>query len=367
MLTYQARKRLLIWQGAEPHFPVDGEVKFTLVPPGTFGSGDLPDSTVLEGVHVSLEQERNTGKYVRTEPQRMDPISVSFQAGNVSVQVKGNVVTVKNHFKSLSELSNLTASVHSGLPAVLALRFIDTPIVGTVTGTVGGVDFTWSYGEYVWPWQKTTKEMQEQNFLESWERLQLILPGQNARLFAALHYFHIACRLGIVGFTPWEFLGEVLLNLSKVLEALFPPDRGQKPIDAARDGLRNLEYTVDEINKWYVRVMHLRNQLDIGHASLVALDYEQIRPVHEYAANAEVRFRNMLLRVVNAIVAGKLVLKPYQHKRKKELEKTLDNVAQDFPPGGSGPTPSAGSKPPSIGVAVISLEPTQGETSESSK
>jgi hypothetical protein len=349
-----------MWRDVQPRFPVDGEVKFTLAPPGVFGSGDLTDSLVLEGVHVSLAQERNTGKYIRTVSQRMDPISVSSRVGNVSMQAKGNVVTVESHFKSLSELSNLIESVHFGLPVILALKFRDTPIISAVTGTVGGVDFTWAYAEYVWPWQVSTKETQERNFLESWERLELILPRENAQLFAALHYFHVACRLAIVGFTPWEFLGEVLLNLCKVLEALFPPTiEGQGTIDAARNGLRNLKYTDDEIEKWYARVMHLRNQLDVGHVSLVALDYEQLRPVHEYAAHAEGRFRDMLLRVVNAIVAGKLVLQPYQHKRKRDLERTLGRLAQDFPPGGSGSVPSGGSMAPSIGVAVISLKATQ--------
>lgn len=344
-----------MWQGPQPGFPAHGEVKFTLTPPGTFGSGDLSDNLMLEGVHISLAQERNTGKYIRTEPQRMDPISISAQVGNVSMRAEGNVVTVKRPFESLSELHNLIASVHFGLPVVLALKFRDTPIVTAVTGTVGGVNFTWAYGEYMWPWQQTTKEMQEQSFLESWERLELILPRQNARLFAALHYFHVACRLAIVGFTPWEFMGEVLLNLSKILEALFPPTiEGQGTIDAARVGLQNLGYTTDEIEKWYARAMHLRNQLDVGHVSLVTLDYKQLQPVHEYAAQAEIRFRDLLLRVINAIVAEKLTLQPYQHERNRDLEMLLQNFAQEFPLGG-GTNPSEGSTAQSIGVAIISV------------
>jgi hypothetical protein len=128
-------------------------------------------------------------------------------------------------------------------------------------------------------------------------------------------------------------MSEALLNLSKVLEVLFPPTaEDRQPIDSARAGLLKLRYKPEEIEKWYARAMHLRNQLDVGHVSLVTLGYKQLQPVHDYTAEAEEHFREMLLRVINAIVSGTLVLRPYRHRRRKELEDLLHEIAQDFPP-----------------------------------
>lgn len=114
-------------------------------------------------------------------------------------------------------------------------------MVTKVSGAIGGDEFIWAYSNYPWKLDVTTKQMQEQRFLESWRLLELLLPQENVPLFAALNYFHAACRLALAGVNPWEFMGEILLNFSKTLEVLFPPSRGQT-INAARTGLAKLGY-----------------------------------------------------------------------------------------------------------------------------
>ncbi len=324
-----------MWLGEpakRPRFPADGEVRFTLAPGGAFGAGPLSNRLLLEGVHVELAPELNTGKYIRIEPQYMDPISIGSQAGDASMRTEGNVVTVKRSFRTQTDLLNLIESIHFGLPVVLALKYRDAPVVANVTGTITDVDFVWAYTNYPANTSITTKELQEQDFLESWERLELILPAQNVRLFAALHYFHVSCRLAIVGFTPWEFMSEVLLNLAKVLEVLFPGPEGQS-IDSARVGLKQLGYDSAYVEKWYIPALALRNQLDVGHVSLVTLSQKQLRPVHDYTTQAEEHFRNLLVQVINAIAAGKLTLPPYQHQP-GSAEKTIRRLSQHFPSPG---------------------------------
>lgn len=332
MLTYQVRDRLLVWQchpSQRPRFPASGAVKFTMHPGGPFGAGPLSNRLLLAGVYVSLKPELNTGKYIRTQLQYMDPISVSSRTGPPSMQAEGSVITVTGSFGSQRELIDLIESIHFGLPVVLALKFQDAPVVASVTGNIADVDFVWAYTNYPVTTSVTTKQELEQDLLASWERLELIRPVQNKRLFAALHYFHVACRLAIVGFTAWEFMSEILLNLSKVLEVLFPGSEGQT-INAARTGLEALGYSSDEINKWYIPAMLLRNQLDVGHVSLVTLSQRQLRPVHDYTNQAEDRFRDLLLRVISSIADGTLALTPYQDQP-GQAERTIRRLAQYFP------------------------------------
>ena len=63
--------------------------------------------------------------------------------------------------------------------------------------------------------------------------------------------------------SPWEFMSEVLLNFAKVLEVLFPASESQT-IDAARAGLRELGFAEDEVEKWFVPALALRNHLDVA-------------------------------------------------------------------------------------------------------
>lgn len=331
MLTYQVRKRILMaTDPAKPlRFPNEGEVQFTLVPGGPFGSGELSANLLLLGVHVSLVPELNTGRYVRSAPQYMEPVSINSVTGAASMQMQGNVVSVKRLFRSEDELAALIQSIHFGLPVVLTLQFRDAPVVSMVTGNLGGAEFVWAYAEYVVPWQTTTKEIQEQHFLESWERLEMLLPNQNIRLFAALNYLHIARRLALVGITPWEFMGEALLNLSKLLQVLFPGPEGQT-IDAARDGLAKLGYTSDNINQWYIPAIALRNELDVAHVSLSTLTRQQRQVVYKYTDQAEDHFRELLLRVIDGIVAGTFILPPYTPGT-KHLE-VIRRLSSYFPP-----------------------------------
>ena len=245
------------------------------------------------------------------------------------MQADGNIVTVAGSFRSQRELLDLIESLHFGLPVVLALEFQDAPVVASVTGNIAGVEFVWAYTNYPVTTSVTTRQELEQGLLASWERLELIRPAQTKRLFAALHYFHVSCRLAIVGFTAWEFMSETLLNLSKILEVLFPGSEGQT-INAVRTGLEALGYSSDEMNKWYIPAMLLRSQLDVGHVSLVTLSQRQLRPVHDYTNQAENRFRDLLLRVISSVADGALVLTPYQDQP-GQAERTIRRLAQYFP------------------------------------
>ena len=52
---------------------------------------------------------------------------------------------------------------------------------------------------------------------------------------------------------------EMILNLSKVLEVLFPPDGAGRTLDAARRGLTALGFSRTEIEGDYIPAMALRN------------------------------------------------------------------------------------------------------------
>lgn len=236
MLIYQKRERLLMHSGAAPlQFPDQGRVDFALAPGGPFGVGALSGRLALGAIHLSLEPQPNTGRYEHATAQYMDSISVITTTDDASVRVEGNVVSVRRAFESENELLALIEAVYLALPAAMITDFVDAPGVVAVTGNIGDIEFKWAYTNYPVTLDVTSKQIQERRFYESWERLQLLLLAENRRLFAALNYFYVACRLAVVGASPWEFTAEIVMNLSKVLEVLFPASPN-KTIEAARAG-----------------------------------------------------------------------------------------------------------------------------------
>lgn len=333
MLTYQVRERALVpnRSGERLSFPNDGEVRFALMPAEPFGGAHGPSRTAVLGVKANLAWNANTDRDSVTPEKPLEPIVVESQADGIAMRVHGNELSVSSHFRSHRELVGLMVTVHFGLPLVLGLQYVDVPVVTMVTGQVGGVEFVWQYAKRAAGFTVTTKELQEEHFLRAWERLEMLLPLERRRLFAALHYLHTACRLERAGVTPWEFMAEVLLNFSKVLEVLFPA-QDEKTIESARAGLERLTYTPDEIEQWFIPAIALRNHLDVAHVSLAAFPQRQLRVLHDYTEQAEAHFRELLERVLDGIARGTFDVPAYTDRKPGgEAEKIIRRMAKHFP------------------------------------
>lgn len=106
-------------------------------------------------------------------------------------------------------------------------------------------------------------------------------------------------------------MAESILNLSKVLEVLFPPAGDGKTRDAARIELEALGYCDEEVERDFLPAMALRNVIDVGHADLSLYTRRQLQTLHRYAESAEVASQTMLRRLMDRMAAGEYQLSPY--------------------------------------------------------
>ena len=150
----------------------------------------------------------------------------------------------------------------------------------------------------------SNQEKQEQRVIEAWDLMAFFSSFGNMRMVGAVKYFHAACRLSRVGHTPWEFMGEILLNFCKVLEVLFPPTGDGMSRDAARAGLSKLGYSPEEIERYFIPVMLLRSKIDVGHVFLGLFTRLELTALHSYTELVERQWLNMLERVVNLAMCG---------------------------------------------------------------
>lgn len=148
-------------------------------------------------------------------------------------------------------------------------------------------------------------------------------------MIGALHYFHIACRLDRISDRPGEFLPEVILNLAKTLECVFPPGGGIELADAARTGLKKLGYSTDEIERDFIPAIYLRSGIDVAHAQLRLFTADQLKTLHTYAQEAEQKFQEMLLRLLAKVASGEIALDQSKiDGGKSNADRTIERIKQ---------------------------------------
>lgn len=302
MLVYQVRpRRFRVQDGATPSFPADCIVRFRMQPLQPFGRQGDGGRTVVQSKPAEMLMDLNTGVHSAVSSEPLEPLNVVIQWPDGTWTLRGNVLELKQRFESRLDFSNAIGSVYYVVPALLAIEFGDPPYIVQVEGAIGAVPFSWELNGWRFDVTVTNQEHQEALAARALEGITLVAEVRRRRLLAAIHYFHVACRLERVSQTPGEFLPEVLLNLSKVLEALFP---GEQSIDAARSGLRTLGFSHHQIEGQYVPAIALRNAVDVGHVKLELLETSDAAVIHAYADKAEGYFRELLQRVLESTRVG---------------------------------------------------------------
>lgn len=300
MLTYQLQSRTYRIEDSDRlPFPNDVVVEMDLEPPTLFGSPGDPTRTGVKSQSARVIWDGNSGRGFIQSNFSLKPLEVFLEYPNLRLELLGNKLTLKTSCEEMDDFNELITSVYYTFPLLLNLEIVDPPRISRVYGKVGETSFRWELKDFRFGFDITTQEQQEKRILSSLERLTKLKGIDNRRLIAALHYFHIACRLNMAGSSPWEFMAEIILNLAKVLQVLFGEYR-----DDVRHGLRQLQYSDEEIERYFIPIMILRNEFDVGHATISILTREELDCLYKYLIDIELTFRNFLSRLVQQVESG---------------------------------------------------------------
>ena len=313
MFTYQVRSRVLRTQGTQlPQFPVHGAVNFYLSPPQPFGAEAGGGHTAVRATAARALFNANTGKHSIESNPSLQPLDVTLSAPDQEVRLSGAKLTVAQNFDSLKSLADLLEGVYFVVPALLAVEYADPPLIERVDGELDGIPFRWELDDWKGRFLTTTQQRQEEAFATAWARLSLFTASGNRRLMASLHYFHVAARLARAASVAGEFLPEMILNLAKVLEVLFPARGKVESLDSARLGLEDLGYSKEDIEADYLPAIALRNHIDVGHVGLAIFKPEQLKLIHGYTERAEQTFRALLADILKRVENGTYTVEPYE-------------------------------------------------------
>jgi hypothetical protein len=320
-----------VQSGGPVEFPNTVELCFLFTPSEPFGVGSGPSKTARLGSVARLSYNAHCARDGVVSNPRLERVLLNYPSDDLSIEFNGNEMRLGTYCQDEIRLGQLINWVESVLVGLLGLEFIDSPIVSEISGRVGDSSFVVIYAERSSAFDVVTVDMQKDRLRKTLRRLEKRDSSRDRRLTAALRYFIIASRLEQVGYTPWEFMSEVILNLAKILEVLFPA-APSKTMDAARTGLARLGYESPEIEKWFIPTLALRSNLDVAHVSLALFDAAQLEGLHTYTQEATRRFQSLLATVVDRYDSGVYVAEPYDASAPtREVERILDRIALNFP------------------------------------
>lgn len=300
MLTYQLQDRIYrVEDDGDLVFPNDVVIEMILEPATPFGAPGSATRTAVKSQPARVIWDGNSGRGIIQSEATLEPLRVVAEYANLRMELQGNKLIMNTRCKDLDELNEVLSGMYYVFPFLLNLEIADPPVVKRVYGRVGERDFRWELKEFRFEFDITTTEEQEKRVASSFERLQTMSGVLNRRVAAALYYFYVACRLIATGNSPWEFMAETVLNLSKVLQVLFGEQR-----DDVRRSLKQLGYSEDEIECDFIPAMILRNEFDVGHATVSILKREELDSVYTYLISAETTFRSLLKHVIHQVQIG---------------------------------------------------------------
>ena len=311
MLTYQVRQRVFRVQQPPLQFPNAAEVTFTFHPDVAFGNAGADGRTWKQSTPGSVIFNANTGQFKIDPKGSLNELDVSIEHSNIGFRLAANRLTITTHCVSNQELTQLVESIYYVLPLVLSLCFRDPLVIDCVQGRVGSNPFRWELTSWQLPILITNQKTQESRVEKAWELLACLSAIDNPRLVGALKYFYAAMRLRSSGHTPWEFMGEMLLNYCKVLEVLFPPSGDGKTRDAVRLGLNQLGYRGEYIEGLFLPVMLLRSKIDVGHVFLGMFTRQELTTLHQYTETVERSWLEMLVKVLERVREDANLIQPY--------------------------------------------------------
>lgn len=316
--------RHLSGPGDKPDFPAIVEYVVTFEPSVSFGTGSGRSRTVFDSSDTDLMYNEFTGK-AWAETVGPGPLATTAMWDGVPLVFSGPEVRARMMIPDEATFVSVLIAMHSYLPLVLGVRLRETISAAATVCLVGDVEYKYLAVESPGiPVNETSLGLQATRVREAVADLaalyELDAPGAIRPVVASIKYFLTAQRLLDIGLTPREFFGEVVLNYAKALEALWGGNR-----DQIRTGLKTLGVPQSQVESVFVPVCLLRNELDVGHASVVLPSQTMLNSLYGHIESLGMYYVALYERLLAAIRDGKT---PYRrvdetHAGTQELEAIL--------------------------------------------
>ncbi|WP_157201969.1 hypothetical protein [Massilia sp. Root335] len=288
---------------------------------------DTPIKTSIFGP-TKMEYDGRLGRVVAKETGLAPPLEHEVNLSNGFLKIHGNNVEVEI---TVDNLDHAAASidwlirVFSEFLSVELKTYCD---LHDINGTIDQKPFSLIY---------TPDGMSVSLFnTDPFERFKnidrafsLVDPNSPSymRFVTCSSYFHQALRLMSpyqVNFAPDITLPEVLLNLAKCIELLFPSSNR----DDLRKKLLMLGYSKEQIESQLISIIVVRNEIDVGHPLSGLVNQEEITALRVFTQRAIENVQAMLKKTAANIRNNTQFLAPLTNSGASSRSKLIEKLTR---------------------------------------
>lgn len=318
MLTYILNEMSIVFQDkGKVEFPSSIQLHVELEPEVLFGIKDGFTRACFTGAVSEILIDfvrgtqgcRNILKPGDFQGQFVCPQVISEDGKDVfkeySFGIDGNILTITLNCECQKDLGILFYIAKYLAPSSLSLELWEPVSVRQITGTCGTRPFKIQLKKYSNFMPVIRPGDVEKRIERAFENLKTIRCLQNSRLKAAIHYYHTARRLVEVGDNVWEFVPEIILNYTKILEVLFGNSR-----ENVRQQLLELGYESEKVECCFIPILLLRSHFDIAHARLSTPQKINVPEVAKFILFLESQMGELIRNAIQKSEAGEYDILP---------------------------------------------------------
>jgi len=262
-------------------FPAACQLTIEFSPRDVFGGEAGPSPVVTDGGNLNVVRNQMTGAVSWRSDGRLPAVSVASDTDLGEFRLAGPAAQLGFVAQCPEDIWRRCSLIDVVLIPLFTLELNIPVLLERISGSVGRSRIEVRAEQPPMPLVVTSRETQEGKFDSALSYLHGLRQTAHPRMISALNYLHTAYRLRFAGSHPHEFLGEVVLNTAKALEALLTDSR-----DTWRTECQRLGFTDEEVEQRIVPIGVIRNELGVAHCTLATPDRESQRTIESFAGSS---------------------------------------------------------------------------------
>jgi len=307
VLTFR-ENRVNFVESGRPVYPSRVTVRLDFEPSPFLGDS-VEGATVLEGSMARFSWNANTGRATVLSEPPFPSAKSRVLLGDTQVALDDHTLEVVVDCASSQELTGHFASLCFIMPLAFAIEFREAVVARTTTASSPSANYVWQVARSSPSCEIISVETRDDRINAAILNFSTLLDAKNTRLLCAAEYFHKAVRMIEVGAGPSEFAAESIVNLSKVLEVLFP---GEPTRQVIRAGLNSAGVEAGTIERYFLPCVMLRSHFDAAHVKIEGPTPEQRQTLQQYLESAVHEFRIFLSDYTHRVSRDEIAVAEYQ-------------------------------------------------------
>lgn len=307
-------------------WPAELEADLTLDPADFFERKTVQDGMTSIAGETQFDIDFDRAKILITTTGIAPPLKLHITLDKGYAEVDGNNLKINAQVTSLDHAAALIDQVKVMFCQFLSIELGVFCDVRSITGNISGRDFKVTYPGLAYSILVNEYSPAERGSVIA-GAVNLVNVGSPSYLryvTCCLYYQHALRFLSPyeVSFSEFVALPEIILNLSKCIELLFPS--GSR--DELKKSLLKTGYSEEQISSQLISIIILRNQFDVGHITSGGVTAEEIEILRQFCNRSVGNVRALLKSVAVKIGENQNFLQPLSKIMSSDNKKRLEQL-----------------------------------------